>query len=436
MSKLAIFGGTKAVTSNVKDIFTWPIVNSAMEDAIVQVLRERKMSGDGITKEFERKFADWHGMKYGLGFNNGTASLHGAFFGLGLGCGDEIIAPAVTYWATALPALSLGCRVVFADIDPNTLCLDPKDIEKRITKRTKAIVVVHYMGMPADMDVIMAIAKRHNLKVVEDVSHAHGALYKGKMVGSIGDVAGFSLMTEKSFAIGEGGIMLTNDKKVYERAIMFGFYERHREVQDAVLQQDAGIPWGGYKYRMHQMSAAIGIEQLKKYPAEMQEIDDAMNYFWDLLEGLPGIRAHRPPKGSNTTKGGWYAAHGLYDSEGLDGLSVTRFCEAVSAEGCNIGPGCNKALHTHPLFNTLDVYKHGKPANSAYIDETANQPHLPVAENIQSKVFSVPWFKHFRKKLIKEHADAFRKVIENHKELIADDKGNSLSGNWGLSKRK
>ena len=181
------------------------------------------MSGSDVTKKLERGFADWHGMKYGLGCNNGTAALHCAMFGLGIGSGDEIICPSITYWASCLPVYSLGGTVVFAEIDPQTLCLDPNDIEHRVTKKTKAIIVVHYCGRPAEMDKIMAIAKKHNLKVIEDASHAHGALYKGRMVGTFGHASGFSLMSGKSFAIGEAGIMLTNDKEVYQRAVAFGF---------------------------------------------------------------------------------------------------------------------------------------------------------------------------------------------------------------------
>ena len=171
----------------------------------------------------------------------------------------------------------------------------------------------------------------------------------------------------------------------------------------------------------------------------MAEIDKAMNYFWDLLEGVPGIRAHRPSKGSNTTMGGWFAANGLYVPEELGGLSVTRFCEAVSAEGARgVAPGgCNNPLHLHPLFNTLDIYKHGKPTNSAYLPKTpVPTQSLPVAEGIQVRTFAIPGFKHFRKKIIKEHAEAFKKVAENYKELLAGDKGNNLSGKWGLANRK
>ena len=172
----------------------------------------------------------------------------------------------------------------------------------------------------------MKIAQKHNLKVLEDVSHAHGALYKGKMVGTFGDAAGFSLMSGKSFATGEAGMLLTNDKQVYERAIIFGHYARHRDIEDPGLSTGSGLPWGGYKFRSNQFCSAIGLEQLKKYPAEMAEIDKAMNYFWDLLEDVPGVKANRPLPGTNTTMGGWFYPLGHYVTEELGNLSITRFC--------------------------------------------------------------------------------------------------------------
>lgn len=438
MSKLAIFGGEKAVKSEDKDIFRWPIVTKEMEKGVLDVLRAGSMSGTDITKQFERGFADWHGMTYGLGCNTGTAALQCAFFGIGIGRGDEVICPSITYWASCLPVFSLRGTVVFADIDPETVCIDPGDIEKRITDRTKAILVVHYCGRPADMDSILPIARKHNLKVVEDVSHAHGALYKGKLVGTFGEVSAFSCMSGKSFAIGEAGVMLTNDRQVYERAVAFGHYERHNELTIPEIKKSAGLPWGGYKYRMHQMSSAVGLVQLKKYPSEMAEIDRAMNYYWDNLEGLPGIRSPRPPEGSETTMGGWYSSMGHYKSEELDGLSITRFCEAVQSEGGGIVPGCNMALHLHPVFNTLDIYNDGKPTviGNSEKDIRGFGGPLPISEGIQSKVFKVPWFKRYNTEVIKEYADAIRKVIENYKELLKDDPGNPENmGSWSLSFR-
>ncbi len=328
--------------------------------------------------------------------------------------------------------------MVFADIDPESLCIDPADVEKRISERTKAILVVHYCGRPADMDRLTAVARKHNLKIVEDVSHAHGALYKGRLVGTFGEVSAFSCMSGKSFATGEGGVMITNDKEIYERAVVFGHYERHPELTIPYLKGGAGLPWGGYKYRMHQMSSAVGLVQLKKYPSEMAEIDRAMNYYWDNLEGLPGIRSPRPPEGSGSTMGGWYSSMGHYKSEELDGLSITRFCEAVRAEGGGISPGCNMALHLHPLLNTIDVYNDGSPtviANSKKDIRGFGGP-LPVSEGIQSKVFKVPSFKRYNARVIKEYANALRRVIEDHKELLKDDPGNPDDlGSWNLSFR-
>ncbi len=435
-SELALLGGSRAVKSDPGDIFTWPIITRETEDAVLEVLRAGKMSDIDVTQKFEEEFSQWLGVKYALAHNTGTAALHSAMFGIDMGKGDELISPSITYWASCLQVYSLGGTVVFADIDPETLCIDPHDVECRISPRTKAIMVVHYLGMPADMDAIMKIAEKHDLKVIEDCSHAHGALYKGRMVGTFGDAAGFSLMSGKSLPCGEGGMMTTNDRRIYERAIVFGHYERHGfALTFEDLKSGAGLPWGGYKYRMHQLTSAMGRVQLKHYPKLMAEIDKAMNYFWDLLEGVPGIRSHRPPKDSGTTKGGWYAPHGIYHPEELEGLSIQSFCKAVRAEGAQCDPGCNLPLHLHPLFNEIDVYHQGKPARIANspLGVDVRQPlgSLPVSDTIQEHVFSIPWFKRYRSEIIEEYAHAFRKVAENYKDLLpGDTKRGEPIGGW------
>lgn len=439
VAELALLGGNKAVTATKADLFKWPIITEEDEQAALEVLRNRAMSGTDVTRLFEREFADWLGSAYALGFNNGTNALLGAFYGCGVGVGDEIICPSVTYWASAIPAYALGASIVFADIDPVTLCLDPNDIEHRITERTKAIVVVHYMGHPTDMDPIMAIAKKHGLKVVEDVSHAQGGYYKGRRVGTIGDVGAMSLMTGKSFAIGEGGIFVTDNQEIYERAIALGHYERYTSAMETdYLRPYAGLPLGGYKFRMHQISSAVGRVQLKYYDQRIGEIDKAMNYFWDQLEGVPGLRAHRPDKQSGSTMGGWYAAHGHYVAEELGGLSITRFCEAVRAEGVsNAAPGCNLPLHLHPLQHDADVYGHGRPTIIANASRDLRQSagSLPVAEGITSRIYWIPWFKHFEPAIIDQYAEAYRKAALNYKELLKDDKGNpERIGGWNLSR--
>ena len=265
-SKLAIFGGPKAVPDHHEDMFKWPIITTEDEEVVLEVLRRGGMSGVDVTMKFENDFAKWQGSKYALGFNNGTSALHTAMFACKVGVGDEIICPSITYWASVTSVFSLGATMVFADIDPNTLCIDPADIEKRITDRTKAIMVVHYMGYPVDMDPIMEIARKHKIKVIEDVSHAQGGLYKGKKLGTIGDVGAMSLMSGKSLAIGEAGMLVTNDLEIFERSEAFGHYERfEKNIFTEELKPYLGLPLGGFKFRMHQLSSAMGRVQLKYY---------------------------------------------------------------------------------------------------------------------------------------------------------------------------
>lgn len=424
--QLAILGGSPSVQTDAGDLFKWPIVTPEDEAAVLDVLRRGAMSGTDVTIKFEQEFAAWQGTEYALACNNGTAALQCALYGCGIGVGDEIICPSLTYWASALPVLSLGASVVFADIDPNTLCIDPNDIEHRITADTRAIVVVHYLGHPADMDPILAIARRHGLKVIEDVSHAQGGLYKGQKLGALGDVAGMSLMSGKSFAIGEGGILVTNDRTIYERALAFGHYERYDErITDPALRPYRNLPLGGYKYRMHQLSSAMGRVQLKYYDERIAEIRRAMNYFWDLLAGVPGLQAHRANKEGYLDMAGWYAPHGLYKPEELGGLSVTRFAQAVQAEGSICIAGINRPLHIHPLLTEADIYGHDRPTRIAHAhrDLIREQGDLPVAERIGAHSYGIPWFKHYRPEQIAEHAQAYRKVAENYQALLADDPG-------------
>ncbi|MCW3098082.1 MAG: hypothetical protein JWL77_3700 [Chthonomonadaceae bacterium] len=439
LQQLALLGGPKAVRSDPGDLFRWPIITAEDEAAALDVLRRGAMSGTDVTLRFEQEFAAWQGAPHALGFNNGTAAIHAGLFGLHVGVGDEVICPSMTYWASALPCLSLGATPVFADIDPDTLCISPGDIEHRINRRTRAIVVVHYAGYPAEMDPILEIARRHGIRVLEDVSHAQGGLYRGRKLGTQGDVAAMSLMSNKSFAIGEGGMLVTQDREIYERAIAFGHYERYTaSVQTEALKPFVGLPLGGYKYRMHQVSSAVGRVQLKYYDARCEEIRRAMNHFWDLLSGVPGIRAHRPPDGNGSNMAGWYNARGLYRPEELGGLSLSRFCRAVSAEGAPCAPGANRTLHDHPMLNDCDVYRHGRPTRLAHATQDVRQPlgSLPVSERINRFVFGVPWFKHYRPALIEEYADAFRKVAAGFSCLLEEDiPDTEPQGQYGLSAR-
>ena len=418
---LALLGGPKTVLRDEPDLFHWPIVGEEEEWAVVEVLRAGSMSGLDITRQFEAEYAEWQGVEFALAHCNGTAAIEAAFFGCGLGRGDEVICPSLTYWASAMPAFRLGASVVFADIDADTLCIDPNDIERRITDRTKAIMVVHYCGHPVDMDPILDIARRHGLKVVEDVSHAHGAMYKGRMVGALGDVSAMSLMSGKSLAVGEGGMLCSNDREIYERAIAYGHYQRHPgSLTLPDLQELGGIPLGGVKFRISQTASAMGRVQLRDYPGRMQEIQDATNRFWDLLEGTPGLRPHRPEAGSGPTMGGWYNPVGHYVAEELGGLPLDRFAEAVVAEGGRAGRGGNFPLHLHPVLNRADVYHDGAPTRIAFSEHDLRQPQgsLPVAEAAGARTIGIPSFKRDRPEAIARHAAAFRKVALHAADLL------------------
>jgi dTDP-4-amino-4,6-dideoxygalactose transaminase len=267
----------------------------------------------------------------------------------------------------------------------------------------------------------MEIARRHNVKVIEDVSHAQGGFYKGRKLGTIGDVAAMSMMSGKSFAIGEAGMLCTDNQEIYERAVAFGHYEQTAtKLTLPDLQPWIGIPVGAYKNRLNQLNSAMGRVQLKLYPTKIQEIQDAMNYFWDELEGLPGIRAHRPPKDSGSTMAGWYAATGLYVADELGGLPIAKFREAVSAEGARCGRGCNNPLHLHYVLNEADLYGDGKPTRNAFTDRDVRQPpgSLPVTEALPDRCYSIPWFKHDRREEIDLYVAAFRKVIEQADQLL------------------
>ena len=317
MSELAYFGGTPAIKKEEtpeKYLFGWPIMTEEDEAAALDVIRNNSFSRIDITEKFQDEYAAYQGRKYALAFCNGTASILAAYYALGLGMGDEIICPTKTYWGTASVAANLGISVVFANIDEH-LSIDTEDIEHRITERTKAIMVVHYFGYPCDMDRIMAIAKKHNLFVIEDCSHAQGGMYKGKRVGSFGDIAAMSMMSMKSFAAGELGMLVTDNRKYYERAIAFAHYERNNPdyIKECTeLAPFAMLAVGGMKGRANQICTAIARVQLKYYDERCAEIRRAMNYFWDLMEEIPGVQAIRVDESTGSNMAGWYCPHGIY----------------------------------------------------------------------------------------------------------------------------
>ncbi len=428
MSKLAVKGGPRALAGDYEELFHWPIVTDEDIQAVTEVLRAGTMSENDISKIFEAEYAAWNGVKYALSTANGTAALSAAFWACGIGAGDEVICPSMTYWASCAAVIRLGATVNFADIGED-LNIDPDDIEHRIGPRTRAIIVVNYGAQPADWDRIIPIARKHNLRIIEDNSHAHGALYKGRMCGTFGDISCASLMAGKSLACGEGGMICTDDRELFERCVAYGFYERTgvasryndstSQISDQDLIRFRGLPIGGVKYRINQTCSAMGRVQLRHYPERIAEIDRAMNTFCDLLEEIPGLSAIRPPAGGDTTKGGWYNAKGVMSRELAEQADSYQFAAALRAEGVVTGGGYNAPLHLHPVFHELDFFRQGRPTVLAFGQRDVRQGpgSLPVAETLHCRIFDLPWFKHFDPEAIRLHAEAFRKVVDNIGEL-------------------
>ena len=426
---LALLGGTSVIAKDRQkdelDMFQWPRVNDAMRQASDRVLVGCKMSASDVSMEFEEKFAKWQGTKYALSFPNGTNSLNAAMYAIGLGAGDEMICTSMTYWASCIGALNLRASVVFCDIRED-MEMDPASVEAHITPRTKAIMVVHYKSHPCDMDAIMAIAKKHHLRVIEDCSHAQGGLYKGKKLGTFGDVAGMSLMTFKSFSIGEGGMMVTDDYEIYRRAIRFGHYERiYKHWKPEELAGTFNVPFGAMKNRLNQCAAAIGLEQLKKYDREIAEIHQCKEYFYKGIADVKGI-SKIYPKWENSNKAGWYSSVSHFDSSAFCGISAQTFVAALKAEtgtccGYQFSMGCDFPLHASSAFYTSDIYHTGRPTNVETlppgIDMKKLVGELPVASTIRNRIFCEPWFKKYRPEQIDRYVEAVHKVAANAAKL-------------------
>lgn len=237
--------------------------------AVEEVLRSDYLTTGPKIEEFERKVAAYTGAKYAVAIANGTAALHAACYAAEIGEGDEVITTPITFAASSNCVLYCGGKPVFADIDEKTYNISPEDIERKITSATKAIIAVHFTGQPCEMEKIHNIARKHNLIVIEDAAHALGAQYKGKMVGSISDMTTFSFHPVKHITTGEGGMILTNNDRLYQRLKLF---RTHGITRDDKLMTKNDGPWYyeqlelGFNYRITDIQCALGISQMDKLP--------------------------------------------------------------------------------------------------------------------------------------------------------------------------
>jgi len=329
MAKLAIKGG-KPVRE--KPFPSWPIYGDEEYNALKEVL-ESKVWGVGGSKkvEFEKRFAEYHGVKYGVAVTNGTAALEISLRAAGVPAGTKVLMPAYTFMATATAALYTNLIPKFVDIDPDTYTIDPVEIEKAIEDDVKAIIPVHIAGCPADMDRIMSIAKKNGLIVVEDACQAWGAEWNGKKVGSYGDLAAFSFQSSKNITSGEGGMILTNDRKLYELA--WSYHNCGRKPERAWYEHF--IP--GSNYRMTEFQAAILLAQLKRLPEQAEVREDRAKYLTQLLSKIDGVTPLvRPEK---VTRHAYHLYIFRYNKEAFGGLPRSEFLNAMNAEGIPCSSG-------------------------------------------------------------------------------------------------
>ena len=363
---LAINGGPKQITK----IFPWPIFEEGEVTAVSKVIASGKWGnpdcGDLVGK-FEKEFAAFCGSKYAISCVNGSISLRLALIACGVKPGDEVIVPPYTFIATASTVIECNCVPVFVDIHPHTYNLNPSKIEAAITPRTKAIIPVHFGGMACNMDAIMDIAKRHNLRVIEDAAHAHGAEYKGQKLGSIGDVGSFSFQSSKNLTAGEGGIVVTNDDD------LFAMMNSLRNVGRVEGGQWYDHYNPGCNYRITQMQAALLSQQLKRLPDQTKRRNDNGLYLDKLFEEVDGITPLL--RKEEITLHCYHIYIFKYDTSKFGSLPKEQFVEMLVAEGVPCFKGYPHPLYKQPLFQNKNFMCYAIPDHVDF-----GNVYCPVAE--------------------------------------------------------
>ena len=339
MSQLAMDGGEKART---KPFPSWPMWDESELNALRETLESGRWGiGNSKVSEFEEKFAAYVGAKYGICVTSGTTALEIALRAADIGPGDEVIVPPYTFMATASSVLMVNAIPIFADINPDTYNLDPDEMEKAITDRTKAVIPVHIGGCPADMDRVMEIAGKHNLIVIEDCAQAHAAEWRGQRVGSIGDMGCFSFQSSKNLCAGEGGIITTNSQELGDRC--WSFHNCGRVRSGAWYEHHVV----GSNFRMTGWQAAILLAQMERLDEQTEIRNRNALYLSERLSEIEGIKPAR--RDERVTKHAYHLYIFRYGAEKFGGAPRSRFLQALSAEGIPCSSGYNP-LYKHDLF--------------------------------------------------------------------------------------
>ncbi len=342
--KLAILGG-QPVRKN-KDWPDWPYWDQNVVDSVVKTTKSRIwcriQSATGTVPTLEKKFAELIGAKFCVATGSGTQALHTCVEALGIGPGDEVITSPYTDPGTIASILSARALPVMADLDTESYQLDPADVERRITENTKAIMPVHMMGQPCDIGRIMEIAKKHNLKVIEDAAQAHLAEYKGKKLGTIGNVGCFSFQSSKTLACGEGGAVVGDNEELMDKCYTVHNHGTSRRGVTETI---------GPKYRMNEFEAAVLLGQWPGILERFKRRNENAAYLTAGIKDVPGIRPQKLYEG--TASGSFYLYATSYLKEHFNDVPRSTFLKALKAEGVSLSPYIAKGLHREPWIEHI-----------------------------------------------------------------------------------
>ncbi len=413
-STLAVLGGTPAITAPGPH-FTWPPITESDRGAVAAQLETAVSIPDrsGVIADLEDALASYLAVRHVVTTCTGTAALHSMYAAAGIGPGDEVIVPALTFHATATPLFHLGAHPVLADVDDRGQ-LDLEDAARRITARTKAVVAVHLWGLPEDMDALTSFADEHELMLLEDGSHAHGATWNRQMVGTFGTASAFSLNGPKPLSAGEGGFVATDDTELYYRVLLHSQFNKRcrREIPATHPLARYAVTGMGLKLRIHPLAAALACTQLTRLEDHLTGRQTIAARMCAALDGVPGIRVPDVPAAARAS---WYALSLRYEPAELGGLPIERFLDALHAEGATEAdqPGSTCPLHTHPLFQ----------APGSLLPGYADGHHLPgdgfpAAEHVHATTLKLPvWSGADDVRLADAYTTAIAKVAIHAKDL-------------------
>jgi perosamine synthetase len=421
----AILGGDPTLSAPLP-----PTHNVGEEEvaAATRVLRSGPLSGfigmagklflgGPEVQRLEKAFAEYLGVKHAVSFNSGTTALHGAVAALGIGPGDEVIVPPYSMAASAVCVINNGAVPIFADLDPRTFCMDPESVRSKITPATKAILVVNLFGQSADLDAIMAVAREHGLKVIEDNAQSPAAKYKGRYAGTSGDVAMFSFNVNKVAQCGEGGVVVTNDDTYALRAQLM---RNHGEsVVDDLPNYDAG-PIFGSNYRMTELEAAIAYEQFQKLERFNAHKVMLAEHLTAGLEDIPGVETPYIPEGNTHV----YFQYALKIDDAVFGLSRDQLVDAMGAEGFPMSRGYVKPIYLLRMFQERKAFNEtnfpfvydGYEGNPDY-----SKGSCPVVERLHEKKLTSTMLCQYprTKEDIDQFISAFKNIHAHAAEIAA-----------------